>query len=194
MAESNETVDIVFGNQSFPVCHPQGYMSGMNILGMAWYNGNRIVAGKLSDFQTEYSKKLVISDQLDLGGFYHVCMTYKDDGTTSLYCTKLSESNMIMYNSSCSTSEFVATDDSGNSIKTSVGASDWDTKRSDTSEPLSAMELSSYMDISMLRFYHRSLSKNEVRLLAREAKGQVFVADDFEAGTLVGNGYKPITV
>jgi hypothetical protein len=52
----------------------------------------------------------------------------------------------------------------------------------------------SHMDVGLVRFYHRELSKQEVQLLTREAFNSVFVADDFEAGALVGNGYKPITI
>lgn len=188
---------LTFGPQPFPVNHPQGYMVGMNLLGMAWYNGNRIIAGKISDFQTEYATPPIVSAPLDVGEWHHVCMTYGESGKTRLFVTKLGSKTVNITEGTSAQSTFFNTDGWGNSVKIMVGADDWHIAPSEDSEQTrwtSEWIFSAYMDIAMLRFYKRELSKGEARLLLFEAFHGEFVADDLEATQLQGNDLIPITL
>lgn len=188
---------ITFGNQPFPVCHPEGYMIGMNLLGMAWYNGNRIVAGKVADFQTEYALPPIASDPLNIGEWYHVCMTYDEDGKTNLYHTKLGVEIINTNTSKQSISKFTNTDGFGYPLKVHIGADNWHLSplmNSPVADYKSHWEYSSSMDICLLRFHHRALKKDEARLFLLEAFHGVFVADDAEAAQLIGAGLVPITL
>ena len=181
---------LVFGYQPFPVCHPQGYMIGTNFLGLLWYNGNRILAGKICDFESEYSLSPIVSDTLELETWYHVCMTLDKIGNAFLYLTKQFDTNTVIYKGIQSSGGFTAEDGFGEVLKLPVAADDWSFTRS-PSDPISKYtsqwEFSSYMDITMMRFYHHALTKEEAVLLAKEAFGQAFVADDSEAGQLQAN-------
>lgn len=194
---TNAETSLTFGNQPFPVCHPKGFMIGMNIMGMSWFNGDKILAGKICDFENEYKYTPIVSESLDIGSWYYVCATYDDEGKTCLYTTKIEDSTINSIESSQSTGVFVNSDELGNFVKIMIGAENWamgPSSDSPESAYISQWEYSSSMDIGMLRFYHRELSKTEVKLLANEVFRGIFVADDFEAGTLVGLGYKPIEV
>lgn len=198
MAESDGGASITFGSQPFPVCHPEGYLVGINLLGLCWYNGNRILAGKICDFQNEYTFAPIVSDPLDIGNWYHVCMTYNNKGEVKLFYTKLSSNTINVKLANQSTGLFKNTtwyEDSPLPIY--VGADDWGMSPADdspTSEYKSIWEFSSSMDIGLLRFYHRALTKAEAQLLTMEVFDGVFVADDFEAAQLIGAGLSPVTV
>lgn len=186
---------ITFGSQPFPVCHPQGYMMGINLFGLFWYNGNRILAGKLCDFESEYNIKPIISNELELDTFYHVCLTYNEDGNTNLYICKQGDEMINHISAAQSALDFLNEDGLSNSVPMNAGISPWQmVSPTDSSDPISEWFFLSHMDVGLVRFYHRELSRQEAQLLTREAFNCVFIADDFEAGTLVGNGYKPITV
>ncbi len=186
---------LTFGAQPFPVNHPQGYMIGTNFLGLLWYNGNRILAGKVCYFETEYSLSPIVTDELDMGAWYHACLTMDAGGTCALYLTKQGDSNTVIYKSVQSSVDFVAEDGFGEKLKLSVAADDWvmsSSKDSEATDYTSQWEFSSYMDITMMRFYHHALNKEEAVLLAKEAFGQAFVADDDEAGQLQGKGFQAV--
>lgn len=188
---------LTFGAQPFPVSHPQGYMIGTNFLGLLWYNGNKILAGKVCDFETEYGLSPIVTNELEIGAWYHVCLTMDADGNCTLYLTKRGDSNPVVFASIQSIEEFSAYDGFGQSLKVSVAADDWrfaPAVDSTVSNSISQFEFSSYMDMTLLRFLHRALSRTEAVLLAEEAFGQAFVADDAEAGQLQGMGYAGIMV
>ena len=188
---------LAFGSQPFPVCHPQGYMIGTNFLGLLWYNGNRILAGKICDYESEYSLLPIVSDELDIAAWYHVCLTMDASGNCSLYITKQGDNNTVIYNSVQSIGDFVPEDGFGEILKLPVSADDWSFTRS-PSDPVSRntsqWEFSSYMDITTMRFYHHALTKEEAVFLSKEAFGQAFLADDFEAAQLQGNGLMAVIV
>uniref|UniRef100_I2Q1D6 Uncharacterized protein n=1 Tax=Desulfovibrio sp. U5L TaxID=596152 RepID=I2Q1D6_9BACT len=186
---------IAFGSQPFPVCHPAGYLIGMNLIGLCWYNGNRIVAGKVCDFQSEYEFPPIISDELDLESWYHVCMTYKENGNTFLYISKKDSRNITYSNKLQSTETFQKTDGQGNPLKINVG-SDYFMFASDSEGTNTTSEWfsTSAMDIGLLRFYRHALTKAEAQLLTQEVFDGVFVADDHEAAQLQGKGLQAVTV
>jgi len=199
---NNFSTSITFGDQPFPVCHPQGYMIGINYIGLFWFNGNRILAGKICDFESEYQYNAVMSDELELGAWYHICMTYQQDdsnntdlGETKLYVTKLGDNTINIKSGMQSTGEFYNYSDTGVDVTISSGLSDWNyapSKDSQLSDWVSAWTFSSVMDIGLPRFYHRTLSIAEAQLLTQEVFNGVFVADDFEANILMGLGFHPI--
>jgi hypothetical protein len=195
MADARPSV--TFGTQPFPVAHPEGCMIGVNIMGLCWFNGNRIIAGKICDFEQEFALSPIVSESLDVGVWHHVCMTYDDDGTTSLYVAKLGSKTLDSRSSMSSVGIYVNRDGFGASVKLSVGTDGWVMKphsESPEEDYHSQWICSSSMDIGLLRFYHRALSRAEAQLLAMEVLDGVFVADDQEAGQLAAAGYVPITV
>ncbi|UJX41691.1 hypothetical protein K9F62_03035 [Desulfovibrio sp. JY] len=188
---------LAFGNQPFPVCHSQGYMIGTNFCGLLWYNGNRILAGKICNYESEYSLLPIVSDELDIAAWYHVCLAMDASGNCSLYITKQGDNNTLIFKSMQSLGNFVPEDGFGEILKLPVAADDWSFTRSPNdpvSKYTSQWEFSSYMDITMMRFYHHMLTKEEAVLLAKEAFGQAFVADDSEAGQLQGMGMQAMMV
>jgi hypothetical protein len=193
MTESDGEASIIFGQQPFPVCHPQGYMVGMNLLGMCWFNGNRILAGKVCDFQGEYALPPTMSDPLEIGEWYHVCMTYDEEGKTNLYTTKLGVRTINVKSFLQSTSVFIPDKD----LKFYSGIEMWNNAPSVTapsSEWRAAWVYSAAMDIGLPRFYFHALSDDEVRALLLESFHGVFVADDYEAAQLIGAGLTPVTL
>jgi hypothetical protein len=189
--------DVTFGMQPFPVAHPEGYMIGVNIMGLCWFNGDRIIAGKICDFESEYNLNTIVSDPLDIGLWYHVLMSYDENGVINLYVAKLGERTIQLKSGIASTGTYVNMDGFGRSEKIMVGSDSWrltPKATSPESEDTSEWVYSSSMDIGLLRFYHRALSKAEAQVLAMEVLDGVFVADDQEAGQLVAAGYVPITV
>lgn len=191
------TPNVAFGNCPFPVSHPQGYMIGTNFLGLMWYNGNRIIAGKVCDFESEYNLSPIVSNELELNVFYHACFTFDAKGNCALYITKRGDTNTVIYKSTQSTQDFGALDGFSMALKVPVGADDFMMAPSANSPPTdytSQWEFSSCMDISMMRFYHHALTREEAVLLAKEAFGHAFVADDDEAGMLQANGLKEVVV
>ncbi|MHC1788995.1 hypothetical protein [Solidesulfovibrio sp.] len=188
---------VSFGSQPFPVCHPQGYMIGMNIMGLCWYNGNKIVAGKICNFEEDYLFEPIVSDQLSVGIWHHVVMTYDASGKTSLYITEIEGNETSILSGFQPTSVFINTDGHGGFVPVSIGADGWTSSPIDDSSfsnDYSSWVASSYMDIGLLRVYHRALSKNESKLLVKEAFGGVFVADDHESAQLMGAGLVPMMV
>lgn len=187
---------LIFGDQPFPVAHPQGYMIGTNFLGMMWYNGNRILAGKICDFETEFGLSPVVSDSLELNIWYHVCMTVDKYGNCTLYLTKKGRNNTVIYKSKQSANKFSAKDESGNVIKVSVGADKYAMTQplSDPVVNVSEWEFSASMDTTMNRYYWKEISKGEAILLSLEGTGQAFIADDFEVAQLQGLGMQAVTI
>ena len=194
MGEVGDACAITFGQQPFPVSHPQGCMTGTNFLGMCWYNGDRILAGKITDFETEYDKNPVVSDPLPFTVWHHVVMTYAEDGTTKLYVTELWDKTIYITNGESSSAQFATQAENGDYIKVSVGADDWSIIPDSGGDAISQFSFSSDMDIALPRFCHRELSREEARLLLYEAFHGVFVADDAEAGQLIAQGNIPVTV
>lgn len=187
---------VTFGAQPFPVAHPEGYVNGVNIMGLCWINGDRIAAGKICDFETEYNLNPIVSDPIELGVWHHALMTYDDDAKTCLYLTKIGSNTIDMIFSNQSSGSYKNSDDYGESLRLKVGADDWRSSTSADSESsaISQWEYSSSMDIGLMRFYHLALSKSEAQLLTREVLDGVFVADDHEAAELQGKGLRPVLV
>jgi len=195
---------LAFGSQPFPVCHPQGYMIGMNYCGLFWFNGSHILAGKINNFETEYDCPPIVSDKLELGKWYHVCMTYEqtnpygnDSGMTCLYITKLGDRTTYLKTGQQSIGEFENYDGFGNKLDWYSGADGWHfsaTKDTPSSDWDCSWTSSANMMLGLPRFYQRSLTKYEVKLLTQEVFNGVFVADDFEAKQLIANGLQPVQV
>jgi len=188
---------LTFGSQPFPVNNPQGYMIGTNFLGLLWYNGNKIIAGKICDFEIESILLPVITEEIEINCWYHVCLTMDSVGSCTLYITKYGKDDADIYKSVQSGGDFSILDNNGESIKLSIGADDFHLATSAGSLPTnyySEWEFSSYMDVAIVRFYHRALKKEEAVLLEKEAFGQAFVADDDEAGQLQSNGFMAVVV
>jgi len=193
--ESNKK--ITFGKQPFPVCHPPGYMIGMNYCGLFWYNGNHILAGKITNFESEYQYEHIVSDEILLGEYYHVCMTYDEDGETCLYITQMKD--LIAYNTygEQPTAEYSNCDGFGDVIDYFSGFLNWaytSSKDTPATDWDCSWLFSADMEIGLLRFYHRALSKAEAQLLTQEVFNGTFVADDFEAKKLMAKGYQPVLV
>ena len=190
--------EITFGDQPFPVCNPRGYMIGMNFIGLAWYNGNSILAGKVCDYETEYNLSPTVSNPLDVGEWYHVCMTYDDSGESKLYISKSGSGNIQTSVAKQSTAAFECVNGFGSGLDYYLSGADyWDMEpeeNSQTTDWKSSWIFSSCMDIGLIRFYHRALSMDEARALLLEAFHGVFVADDHEAAQLVGAGLVPVTL
>ncbi len=188
---------LTFGNQPFPVNHPQGYMIGTNFLGLLWYNGDKIIAGKICDFESEYEFPPIVTESLEIGAWYHVCLTMDDVGNCVLYLTKKGNASTTIYKSKQSVGKFSAFDGFGQALKVSIAADDWafaPSANSQTTDYTSQFESSSYMDIATKRFYHHALKEKEAVLLSKEGFGEAFVADDSEAGALQGMGYQAVVV
>uniref|UniRef100_I2Q023 Uncharacterized protein n=1 Tax=Desulfovibrio sp. U5L TaxID=596152 RepID=I2Q023_9BACT len=188
---------LTFGAQPFPVCHPQGYLMGINLLGLCWYNGNRLLAGKVCDFESEYALPPVVSDPLALGEWHHALMTYAADGRTVLYVSRLGAQAGQEFSAGQSTGTYVQDDGFGDLIPVSVGADMWTTTPENDvtyTDDFSAWTASSFVDLGLLRFYRRALTPEEAVLLRQEALSGVFVADDFEAAQLIGAGLQPVVI
>jgi hypothetical protein len=184
---------ISFGDQPFPVCHPEGYLAGINLCGLFWYNGNRILAGKISDFQNEAQYSPIITNKLELDTPYHVVLSYAENGETTLYVTKIKSKDIAVYKSRGTTSKFYAYDSAGAALPLMSGTK-YQELRSTDGEVVGQWLFSSNMLLGLPRFYRRALSSQEAKLLLLEAFNGVFVADDFEAAQLVGSGFKPVTI
>jgi hypothetical protein len=190
---------ITFGSQPFPVSRPEGFMIGMNIMGMVFFNagGTRLVAGKVCNFQDECKNPPIVSDILDLGEWYHAVMSYDEKGKTGLYLTKLGQNEVAPLEAAQSTSKFQNVDGFGGAVGLNVASDNWSLgPRADSpaTERTAEWEFSSKMSIGLMRFYHHALKKEEAVLLKREVFDGIFVADDNEAAQLVGSGFQPVTV
>jgi hypothetical protein len=188
---------ITFGNQPFPVAVPNGYLCGINFLGMMLYDDNRIMAGKLCDFQTEYTLPLIVSDRLTLGEFYHVCMTYETSGKSNLYIANVNDKVITRIEKQQSKSTFLNISETGSALNIYSGLELWRSAPSGasaTSDWVSSWVFSASIDMALPRFYHRGISKTEAALLARELISGVYVADDYETSQLMAAGFTPVTV
>ena len=188
---------VSFGDRPFPLCCPDGFMTGINLLGLAWFNGNRIAAGRVCDFEAEYNMPPIVSPELDLGKWYHVCLTYDiEDGKTALYITPQGDETTVQ-RAYQSTGTFYPTDGFGSPVKICVGHDSFSltpSKDSPASEHNSQWETSANMDMGLLRFYPRALSSREAVLLSQEVFNRTFVADDMEAAQLMAEGFTAVMV
>ena len=188
---------VTFGEQPFPVRHPKGYMIGTDMLGLCWYNGNCIAAGKVSDFETGYALPPLVSDPLDIGVWHHVCLTYAEDGKTSLYVTSIKDIVLKLQTAPQTADAFLNADELGLSIPVLVGADDYYIAASASAEPSdyqSQWASSADMDMAYLRFYRRALTAEAAALLALESLRGTFVADDDDAGRLIESGFYSVVV
>lgn len=183
-----------FGTQQFPVVHPNGYLTGMIFQGLCWYNGNRILAGKLCDLEADYKNDLLVTGPLDVGSWYFMCLAHDDDAST-LYYSKFGSGTMHVVSGRQSASAFPFSDDLGDETKVHVGSAAWRMAVSGNDDDVrSAWDFSSKTDVGALRFFHRAVRQAEVTLLCQEAFGAAFVADGFEADILEQYGYQRVTI
>jgi len=193
---NSTTPTLSFGSRPFPVCHKQGYMIGLNYIGLFFVNGNKILAGKLCDFENEYVYNKIMSSELNIGSYYHVCMTFDDSGNTALYLKEFGGGSDLLQEAQTTASfynysgfdQFLPYVSGGSAFAFTPGndslASDW----------ASSWLFSANMEIGLPRFYKRALSQKEVQLLTQELFNGQFVADDFETEQLISKGFQPILV
>ena len=199
MGSEGETAQMRFGMQPFPLNNPYGVVIGFNFQGLCFLNDGtmRLVAGKVSDFESEYSTPPILSDPLALGSWYYAVMTCSKAGVCTLYLVEQGSRTITMQTARQSVQPFSNEDGFGNKEKIAAAAMNWRLTPTDDSPDADATtewEYACRMDLGLLRFYHRELSAAESQLLTREVFDGVFVADDHEAGQLAGAGYTPITV
>lgn len=181
--------------ETHPYPLPHGVMIGINFMGMMLYNGNRILAGKIADFESEWELKPIITDEICLGSMHFACVSCDESGKTTLYINRLGSRDVSVYSSAQAKRQFQLLDESGSSLSVSAGGESFhsgDVNDSNSSDWFGSYRFSANMDIALPRFYHRELSTKEVELLLREAFGGVFVADDHEAEILIGMGLIPV--
>jgi|GEM_PF-2994650 len=190
---------ITFGSQPFPVSHPKGFMIGMNLMGMSFFNagGTRLVAGRVCNFQDEYKNPPIVSDVLALGEWYHTVMSYDEKGKTGLYLTKLGQKEVTVLEALQATSQFQNVDGFGGAVAIHVASDNWflaSEANNPATDRTAEWEFSAKISIGLMRFYHHALKKEEAALLKREVFEGIFVADDHEAAQLVGAGLQLVTV
>lgn len=176
---------------------PHGVMIGINFMGMMLYDGNRLLAGKVVDFENEWNLSPIISNKLDIGSMYFVCLTHDESSISTLYINKIGTNDVVVYRKNQSTGKFPLTDEGGASLSVFSGGASFhsgDVGESDPSKWYGSYRFSASMDLALPRFFHRALRREEVNLLLLEAFQGVFVADDHEAAALVGRGLQPLMV
>lgn len=170
--------------------HPAGFVAGVQGVGLFIYDGDRLMAAKMSDFKSQYAYAPVLSDRVAVGVWHFAAMTYEADGSARLYLAPEGQTDALAH--FAGNQPVCALDAAFD--KTASGVNSYYIISDLTKERISQFRMNPAMDIAMPRFFHYALSPGQVRLLQLEATGGVFVADEHEAGELVAAGYEPIVI
>ncbi len=172
-----------------PYPHPMGFVTGVQATGLFVYNGDRLMVAKISDYTTQYGYEPIITGAVKIGTWHHAAATYDEDGAAALYLAELDAPEATAWTG---LQPKCALDEAFTGARS--GVNHWTLSSENTGEIISEYRMNPAMDVALPRFYHYALSAGQAYMLQLEAFGDVFVADDHEAGELAGKGYTPILV
>lgn len=169
--------------------YPRGFEMGLQAAGMFISGGNRLLAARLSHFESQFGTVPAVSDPLELGLWHHVVMTHEADGTVQLFVTREDEAEGAAYSG---VMPLCALDAACTYQASGVNA--WTLRNEKDGEAISAYRMNPAMDVALPRFFHYALSPGQAWLLSLEGLTGIFVADDHEVAQAAAQGLVPITI
>ncbi|OLN25011.1 hypothetical protein DVDV_3729 [Desulfovibrio sp. DV] len=169
--------------------HPDGFEMGLQAAGLFISGGNRLLAARLSHFESQFGVVPAVSDPLELGLWHHVVMTHEADGTVQLFVTREDEAQGTAYTG---TMPLCALDAACTYQASGVNA--WTLRNEKDGEAIGAYRMNPAMDVALPRFFHYALSPGQAWLLSLEALTGIFVADDHEVAQAAALGLVPVTI
>ncbi|KHK02068.1 hypothetical protein [Desulfovibrio sp. TomC] len=169
--------------------YPDGFEMGLQAAGLFLSGGNRLLAARLSHFESQFGLVPAVSDPLELGLWHHAVMTHEADGTVQLFVTRADEAQGAAYTGAM---PLCALDAACTYQASGVNA--WTLRNEKDGEAISAYRLNPAMDVALPRFFHYALSPGQAWLLSLEALAGIFVADDHEVAQAAAQGLVPITI
>jgi hypothetical protein len=175
--------------QGAPYPYPDGFEMGVQAAGVFVAGGNRLLAARLSRFESQFGAVPAVSDPLAIGVWHHVVMTHETDETVRLYVVREDQAEGAAYGGKmplCALDAACAYQASG------VNA--WTLRSGDGGEAIAAYRMNAAMDVALPRFFHYALSPGQAWLLSLEALSGLFVADDHETAQATAYGLAPVTI
>jgi len=171
--------------------HPHGFVAGMRTAGLFVADGDRLLAGRISDFSTQYGFAPILTPSLDLGVWRHAVLSYAEGGATVLHLAAQGQTpDQWAAYETVQPVGAMAMDQgyAASGVNSGFFVSDR------TGERISGFRMNAAMDVALVRFFHHALDADQARLLHYEAFFGEFVADEFEAGPLAAQGLTPIVI
>jgi len=171
--------------------HPHGFVAGMRAAGLFVADGDRLLAGRITDFSTQYGFAPILTPSISLGVWHHAVLSFAANGATVLHLAAQDQSpdQWAAYE----TVQPSRAMDMGQGYAASgVNSGSFVSDR--TGERISGFRMNAAMDMALPRFFHHALDADQARLLHFEAFFGEFVADAFEAGPLAALGLTPIVI
>ncbi len=171
--------------------HPAGFVTGVQSAGLFIYDGNRLMASKISDFHAQYAYPPILSRRLETGVWHFAAMSYEADGETRLYLARLDGADAAL-EAGAGRQPVCELDEAF--VRAASGVNGYFIVNTQDGSHISQFRMNPAMDLAMPRFFHHALSPDQAELLFLEAAGEAFVADAFEAGELMDKGFTPIVI
>lgn len=140
------------GGAAYP--YPDGLLLGLQAAGLFLYKGNRLLATRLSNFESQFDYRPAVSDPLAYGLWYHVVMTHAADGEVRLYLADAEDAAATVY---AGTQPLCAMD--ADCLYQASGVNAWTLRNSRTQAAIGAFRQNPVMDVALPRFFHYALSR-----------------------------------
>ena len=169
--------------------HPYGFILGLQAAGLFLSGGNRLLAARISHFETQTGFAPARTDALDIGAWYHVVLTHAATGEVRIYLARENRDEAWYFTGS---QPLCAMDAACQYTLSGVNA--WTLHNGLTGTDIGAYRMNPVLDLALPRFFGHALSASQAHLLQREALDGLFVADDHETAQAVAQGLTPITI
>ncbi|QLA21272.1 hypothetical protein [Desulfolutivibrio sulfoxidireducens] len=177
------------GGKAYP--HPHGFVVGMRFVGLFIADGDRLLAGRISDFATGYGYEPILTGSLELGAWHHAVLSYEKDGTATLFLAVHGQEpdDWKTY----AAAQPVGAMDMGQDYPAS-GVNAGYLVNDKSGERISGFRMNAALDIALPRFFHEALDADQARLLHEEAFCGRYVADECEMAAIAAKGLSPIII
>ncbi|MFZ5813458.1 MAG: hypothetical protein ACOY4F_15585 [Thermodesulfobacteriota bacterium] len=171
--------------------HPHGFVVGMRLAGLFIADGDRLLAGRISDFSSQYGRDPILTGSLNMGVWHHAVLSSAEDGTTTLHLAVDGQEpgDWTTYAAAQPVGDM---DMGGNYPASGVNAGYLVNDRS--GERIGGFRMNAALDIALPRFFHEALDADQARLLHEEAFCGRFVADECEMAAIAAKGLTPIII
>jgi hypothetical protein len=194
----------------FPL--PYGFIYGFNFVGLFLYNGTQLMAGKVSDWEAQYSNTPLTTDALMTEQWYHAVLSYDADTyyMRLLLSTKDPENNEVSWTSYIAYQPDSSMVDIGGSnwvdgaFKSKIGqygytfvpeSGNYTFEWRDSFGAVQEYTLTTYnqimnanLRVAHPRFYHRALNTAEMGFLRDEAWFSRYIVEDQTLNDFITRG------